>query len=296
MAEIPIVVIDVQRGGPSTGLPTNVEQSDLNIAIFGGHGESPRVVMAASSVEDCFYAGIEAVNVAKKYSVPVILLTDQALATRIEAFTMPDLSKCVQDISPKLDAAEDNMLPYDDYPDGIARHAPPGTKFLAGTYPTVTGLEHDPAGHPSGSPKVHKLMVAKRRRKLQKLAEALPPPAIHGSEKGDVLLVGWGSTEGAIREAVEQLNASGKKVSSIHLRFLNPLPSGLEKIFANFANVLVVELNDEGLYGNGQLCSILRARFCDPKIRSVTKIDGLMFKVREIVDGVEKVLGSKGVA
>jgi 2-oxoglutarate ferredoxin oxidoreductase subunit alpha len=295
MAEIPIVIVDVQRGGPSTGLPTNVEQSDLYISIFGGHGESPRVVMAASSVEDCFYSAIEAVKIAKKYNVPVILLTDQSLATRIEAFEMPDLSKCVQDLTPKLEATPEDMLPYDDYPDGVARHAPPGTKFLAGTYPIVTGLEHDPAGHPTGSPKIHKAMVAKRRRKLQKLAEALPLPATYGADRGDVLLVGWGSTEGAIREAADQLNASGKKVSAIHLKVLNPLPDGLEKIFANFARVLVVELNDEGLYGNGQLCSILRARYCDPKIQSVTKIDGLTFKVREIVDGVERVLGSKGV-
>ncbi len=295
MAEIPIVIIDVQRGGPSTGMPTNVEQSDLNIAIFGGHGECPRVVMAASSVEDCFYSAIEAVNTARKYSVPVVMLTDQSLATRIEAFTMPDLSKCMQDISPKFEPVEENMLPYDDYEDGIARHAPPGTRFLPGTYPTVSGLEHDSAGHPTGSPKIHQAMVAKRRRKLQKLAEALPLPKIygpHGSgvEQANILLVGWGSTEGAIREAVDALGDAGEAPASIHLRFLNPLPNGLEKIFAKFARVFVVELNDEGLYGNGQLCTILRARYCDPKIRSITKIDGLTFKVREIIEAVQNYL------
>lgn len=292
MAEIPIVVVDVQRGGPSTGLPTNVEQSDLNIAIYGGHGDCPRVVLAPSSAEDCFYAAIEAVNTARKYNVPVILLTDQSLATRIEAFTMPDLSKLMQDISPKFEPVVEQLLPYDDYEDGIARHAPPGTKFLDGMYPTVTGLEHDPAGHPTGSPKIHRAMVAKRRRKLQKLAESLPVPKIYGAhgkpiDGGDVLLVGWGSTEGAIREAVD---AMGDKVGSIHLRFVNPLPNELEKLFAKFAQVFVVELNDEGLYGSGQLCTILRARYCDPKIRSITKIDGLTFKVREIVEGVQNLL------
>ena len=295
MAEIPIVVIDVQRGGPSTGLPTNGEQGDLNIAIFGGHGDSPRVVMAASSVKDCFYAAIEAVNTARKYSVPVVLLTDLSLATRIEAFAMPDLSKCVQDISPKFEPVEENMLPYDDYEAGGARHAPPGTRFLSGTYPTVTGLEHDAAGHPSGSPKMHQLMVAKRRRKLQKLAETLPLPKIYGPhgkkvDEGSVLLVGWGSPEGAIREAVDALGDAGESVAAIHLRFLNPLPNGLEHIFRKFSRVFVVELNDEGLYGNGQLCTILRARYCDPKIRSITKIDGLTFKVREIVESVQSLL------
>jgi 2-oxoglutarate ferredoxin oxidoreductase subunit alpha len=295
MAEVPIIIVDVQRGGPSTGLPTNVEQSDLNIAIHGGHGECPRIVLAAASVEDCFYTAIEAVNVARKYSVPVLILSDQSLATRIEAFTMPDLSKCVQDISPKFEAVEENMLPYEDYPDGVARHAPPGTKFLEGTYPTVSGLEHDPAGHPTGSPKIHQAMVAKRRRKLQKFAETIPVPAIlgpHGKavEKGEVLLVGWGSTEGAIREAVDTFGDTHQNVAAIHLRHLNPLPNGLDKIFERFSHIFVVELNDEGLYGNGQLCTILRARYCDPKIRSITKIDGLTFKVREIVEGVQNAL------
>lgn len=295
MAEIPIVIVDVQRGGPSTGLPTNVEQSDLNIAVYGGHGECPRVVIAASSVEDCFYSAIEAVNTARKYSVPVILLTDQSLATRIEAFTMPDLSKCVQDIAPKFEPVEENMLPYDDYPDGVARHAPPGTRFMAGTYPTVSGLEHDAAGHPTGSPKLHRINVAKRRRKLQKFAETIPAPEIYGPHgkkiaEGGVLLVGWGSTEGAIREAVDSLGTAGESVAAIHIRHINPLPNGLEKIFAKFARVFVVELNDEGLYGNGQLCTVLRARYCDPKIRSITKIDGLTFKVREIVESVQNLL------
>jgi 2-oxoglutarate ferredoxin oxidoreductase subunit alpha len=187
------------------------------------------------------------------------------------------------------------MLPYDDYEDGVARHAPPGTKFLDGTYPTVSGLEHDPAGHPTGSPKIHKAMVAKRRRKLQKLGEAIPAPKIHGAHgkdiaSGDCLLVGWGSTEGAIREAVDAMTDAGQKAASIHLRFVNPLPNGLEKIFAKFAHVYVVELNDEGLYGSGQLCTILRSRYCDPKIQSITKIDGLTFKVREIVEGVQNLL------
>src|SRR5437867_421115 len=130
MAEMPLVIVDVQRGGPSTGLPTNVEQSDLNIACFGGHGDSPRIVIAPASVKDCFYTAIEAVNLARQYSCPVILLTDQALATRVETWEMPDLTKYVQDVAPKFEPRGPNYKPYENTADGIARHAPPGTPML----------------------------------------------------------------------------------------------------------------------------------------------------------------------
>jgi 2-oxoglutarate ferredoxin oxidoreductase subunit alpha len=129
-------------------------------------------------------------------------------------------------------------------------------------------------------------MVAKRRKKLQALGQKLPKPAIHGPPEGNVLLVGWGSTQGPIREAVDRARAAGDSVSSIHIRYINPLPSGLEDIFAGFNHVLVVEMNDEGLYGYGQLAGLLRARYCDPKIRGLNKTDGLTFKVREIIDRV----------
>src|SRR4029077_5083759 len=176
MAEMPVVVIDVQRGGPSTGMPTSVEQSDLNIAIFGGHGDSPRVVLAPSSVEDCFYTAIEAVNIARKFSTPVIILSDQAIATRIKAFSCPDLQKVCQDISPDFTPVADHK-PYDlSAPDGITRHVAPGTRIASGKYPVVPGLEHDELGHPTGSGKLHMQMTAKRRHKLQKLAESLPLP------------------------------------------------------------------------------------------------------------------------
>src|SRR5213594_1025010 len=174
MAEMPLIIVDVQRGGPSTGMPTNVEQSDLNIACFGGHGDSPRVVLAPADVEDCFYTAIEAVNLARKYSVPVIILTDQGIATRIEAFPEPDLEKVCQDISPDFSPVADHK-PYDlNAPEGLTHHVPPGTRILSGKYPIATGLEHDELGHPTGSPKLHMLMTAKRRKKLQTLAATLP--------------------------------------------------------------------------------------------------------------------------
>ncbi len=286
MAEMPLVVVDVQRGGPSTGMPTNVEQSDLNIAIFGGHGDSPRVVLAPSSVEDCFYSAIEAVNIARKYSTPVMLLTDQGIASRIEAFAAPDLEKVCQDISPDFTPVVDHK-PYDlTAEDNITRHLAPGTRIASGKYPVVTGLEHDELGHPTGSGKLHTQMNAKRRNKLRKLAEELPVPQVFGASEGHALLVGWGSSKGPIEEAVKQARKHGEAISSLHLKHLNPLPNGLEKIFDAFTHIIVVELSDEGLYGHGQLGSILRARYSDPRIRAVTKTDGLTWKVKEILQRV----------
>jgi 2-oxoglutarate ferredoxin oxidoreductase subunit alpha len=284
MAEMPLIIVDIQRGGPSTGMPTNVEQSDLNIACFGGHGDSPRVVVAPASVEDCFYTAIEAVNIARQYSVPVFILSDQAIATRIEAFEEPDLKKVCQDISPDLAPVADHK-PYDlTAPDGLTHHLPPGTRITSGRYPIVTGLEHDELGHPTGSPKLHKEMTAKRRKKLQTLGASLPTPKVYGPSEGNVLLVGWGSTQGPIREAVDKARAQGDSVSAIHIKHISPLPSGLENIFSGFNHVFVVEMNDEGLYGYGQLAGLLRARYCDPKIRAINKVEGVTFKVREILE------------
>jgi 2-oxoglutarate ferredoxin oxidoreductase subunit alpha len=284
MAEVPLVIINVQRGGPSTGMPTSVEQSDLNLACFGSHGDSPRVVLAPSDVEDCFFTAIEAVNIARKYNVPVFILSDQAIATRIEAFGMPDLEKLCQDISPDLSPVAD-YKPYDlAIPDGVGRRVVPGTPILSGRYPVAGGLEHDEYGHPTGSSKLHTQMTARRRKKLQALAATLPTPKVYGPPEGNVLLVGWGSTRGPIQEAVDRARASGDSVSSIHIKHINPLPPGLENIFSGFNTVRVVEMNDEGLYGYGQLAGLLRARYCDPKIRGINKTDGLTWKVREILE------------
>ena len=284
MAEVPLVICDIQRGGPSTGMPTSVEQSDLNIACFGGHGDSPRVVVAPANVEDCFYTAIEAVNIARKYNVPVLILSDQAIATRIEAFQEPNLEQVCQDISPDLTPVADYKA-YDlSAPEGFAPRVVPGTRILSGKYSIATGLEHDELGHPTGSPKLHMQMTAKRRKKLQALAASLPIPKVYGPPEGNVLLVGWGSTQGPIREAVDRARAAGDSVSALHLKHLNPLPPGLENIFSGFNHILVVEMNDEGLYGYGQLGGLLRARYCDPKIRGLNKTDGLTWKVKEILE------------
>jgi 2-oxoglutarate ferredoxin oxidoreductase subunit alpha len=286
MAEIPLIICNIQRGGPSTGLPTNVEQSDLHQAIYGGHGDSPRVVLAASTVEDCFYIAIEAARIARKYSTPVFVLSDTSLATRIEAFDEPNLADLMIDPKPDLTPRAAGFKPYD--LERITQHVPPGTPMLDGKYPLVTGLEHDEMGHPTGSPKLHMAMTAKRRSKLRRLAEEIPVPEIYGDEKGDTLLVGWGSTYGPIHDAAKRARESGEKIAAMHLRHIHPLPNGLEKVFAKFKRIVVVEMNDQGVYGFGQLATILRARFCEPKIQSFTKTDGLTFRVIEILEGVFK--------
>jgi 2-oxoglutarate ferredoxin oxidoreductase subunit alpha len=283
MAEIPLIVVNVQRGGPSTGLPTNVEQSDLYQAIFGGHGDSPRVVLAAATVEDCFYIALEAARIARKYSTPVFILSDSSLATRIEAFDEPNLAELMQEPKPDLTPRPTGFKPYP--LDAITQHAPPGARMLEGKYPVVTGLEHDEMGHPTASPRLHAGMTAKRRKKYQQLADELPVPKIHGDPEGEVLLVGWGSTYGPIYEAVNRARTRGERVSALHLRHLHPLPRGLDSIFERFRRIVVVEMNDEGLYGHGQLATVLRAQFCDPKIESLTKTDGLTYRVREILEG-----------
>lgn len=288
MAEIPLVVVNVQRGGPSTGLPTSVEQSDLMQAIYGSHGDAPRVVLAPRSVKDCFYTAVRACQIAREYSTPVIILSDQAIATRIEAFTEPDLEKWWQE--PDLDQSEKGSE-FKPYPlDKITRHSPPGSPSTEGKYPVVTGLEHDEWGHPSGNPKNHAAMTAKRREKLVKLSHSLPAPSFHGDHEGDLLFVGWGSTYGPVKEATETLRRRGFRVGSMHIHNIHPLRAGLGDIFGRYRHVLVPEMNDSGVYGYGQLATLLRAKLCDPRIQSFNKTEGLGFRVGELVDEAEKIL------
>src|SRR5947199_4770329 len=284
MAEIPLIVCNIQRGGPSTGLPTNVEQSDLHQAIFGSHGDSPRVVLAPASVEDCFYIAIEAARIARKYSTPVFILSDTSLATRIEPFDEPDLSKLMVDPKPDLTPRQTHKP----YPiDQITQHVPPGTRILDGKYPLLAGLEHDEMGHPTGSPKLHMAMTAKRRNKLRKLAEEIPVPEIHGNHEG-TLMVGWGSTYGPIHDAVTLALHHGEKVGAIHLRHLHPLPNGLDKIFEKFNRIVTAEMNDQGVYRYGQLATSLRAPYCEPQTTRFTQTDGPTFRVSKLLARVSQ--------
>jgi 2-oxoglutarate ferredoxin oxidoreductase subunit alpha len=293
MAEMPVIVINVQRGGPSTGMPTNVEQSDLMQAIYGSHGDTPRVVIAPKNVEDCFYIGIEATRIARAYSTPVIILTDQGLSSRIEAFDEPDLAALMVDPTPDVSPRGADYKPYP--LDRITRHAPAGSRIDSGKYPTVTGLEHDEMGHPTGSPALHMKMTAKRREKIKALGASLPEAEVDGDSAGEVLIVTWGSSWGPGREAMGRIRTAGVKGAHLHLRHIHPLPPKLDVTFARYHKVVVIELNDEGLYGYGQLAMMLRARYANPSIVSVTKTDGLTFKVSEIVAGVARHLESSAL-
>ncbi len=291
MAELPLIVVNIQRGGPSTGLPTSVEQSDLMQAIYGSHGDAPRIVLAPGDVEDCFYIALEAGRMAREYSCPVLILSDQSISSRIEAFDEPDLDK--HWLEPMLDIST-RPEGFKPYPlDQITRHAPPGAKIADAKYPIVTGLEHDEYGHPSGSPKMHVAMTAKRRDKLVKLSNELPLPPVYGDAEGDVLIIGWGSTGGPIKESVDRLRSEGHKAASITMRHIHPMPARMPEILTKYKHVVVAELNDYGVYGYGQLAMMMRAAFCLPNISSVCKTDGLAYRIREIVTGVEKIMAAK---
>ncbi|HWA24307.1 MAG TPA: 2-oxoacid:acceptor oxidoreductase subunit alpha [Lacunisphaera sp.] len=286
MAELPLIIINVQRGGPSTGLPTNIEQSDLLQAIYGSHGDTPRVVLAPKNVEDCFYIALEAGRIAREYSTPVIILTDQAIATRIEAFAEPDLASLMVTVKPDTTPRPPEFKPYP--LGGMTRHAPPGSIMTSGKYPTVTGLEHDELGHPTANPGLHMKMTEKRREKIKAVANSIPTPELAGDDSGEVLLVGWGCSYGPIREALTRLRGAGVKAAHMQMRHLHPFAPGLAETFARYKHIFVVEINDEGLYGFGQLATLLRACLCNPAIASITKTDGLTWKVSEIVDRVAK--------
>jgi len=284
MAEIPLIVVNVQRGGPSTGIPTQVEQSDLMQTIFGSHGDAPRIVLSVRNVEECFYIGAEAVKLAREYSTPVIIMSDQGLSTRIEGFSMPDLD--ISMMEPVLDTSNrpEDWKPYP--MDAITRHAPPGSIIESGRYPTVTGLEHDETGGPNAGAANHVKMTAKRRKKFQILEQKQGEPEFFGAETGELLLVSWGSSFGATRETVLRLLEEGVSVSHLHIKMVYPLNRKVGEIFDRFKKVKTVELNDKGIYDVGQLGMLLRAVTGKANIGSICKTDGLTFKVKEIIDQI----------
>ena len=283
MAEIPLIICNIQRGGPSTGLPTNVEQSDLHQAIYGSHGDSPRVVLAASTVEDCFYIAIEAARIARKYSTPVFILSDTSLATRIEAFDEPDLPKLMQNPKPDLTPRADIQAVSDrsNHAASRARHAYSRWK--------ISARRRSRTRRDGASDRQPEIAHGNDGETSQQIAQARRRNSGAGNlrrSEGDTLIVGWGSTYGPIHDAVKLARENGEKAGALHLRHIHPLPNGLEKIFKKFKRIVVVEMNDQGLYGYGQLATILRARYCEAKIQSVTKTDGLTFRVKEILGGV----------
>jgi 2-oxoglutarate ferredoxin oxidoreductase subunit alpha len=269
MAEIPLVVVNVQRGGPSTGQPTKVEQGDLPAAVFGSHGDAPKVVMAPCSIEDCFYSMITARKIAETFAMPVIVLSDASLATAQQPFARPQFSE--DWLAPPVDftPVPGGSKPYDwDPVTGLSRRFQPGQP---GGMHTLTGLAHDRASKVAYDPAINEEGLRMRSLKLAALQKTLSPPTVFGGNDGDMLLIGWGSTMGIIEEAVTRLRAQGLAVSSMHLRFIQPLPSGIREILARFRHAMTIEgnwsdkLEDELIDADNRryspLAMMLRSRF-----------------------------------
>jgi 2-oxoglutarate ferredoxin oxidoreductase subunit alpha len=282
MEEIPVVIVDVQRGGPGTGLPTKTEQSDLHFAMFGSAGEGPRAVIAPTTIEDCFYQTIRAFNIAERYQMPVILLSDQAMAYRTKTVDIPELGRI--DLVGRVTPTQKDLEDYRRFrvtETGVSPMAIPGTP--GGMY-ISTGLEHDERGAPNYTPENHEQMMAKRYRKLETLAKELEGNnGTHEVPDGaEVGIISWGSTEGPIREALDWAKRDGLKVAHLQPKVLMPLPKKtIENFLRPLKKVLVLEENF-----TGQFASVLRTHF-DVDPISVTKCQGIPFTAEEVYEAIK---------
>lgn len=283
MAELPLVIINVQRGGPSTGLPTKTEQADLLQAMFGRNSEAPLPILAPATPGDCFHMAIEAARIAIKYMVPVFLLSDGYLANGAEPWPVPKLADLPR-IPVTFRTDPEGFSPYQRAADTLARPwAIPGTPGLEHR---IGGLEkHEHTGSVSYDPVNHERMVKLREAKVAGIAADVPDLEVNGDASGDLLVLGWGSTYGAITAAVSAARARGLKVSSAHLRHLNPFPRNLEQVLRSYGQVLIPELN------MGQLRLLIQARFVLPTI-GLSKVQGQPLKVSEVLARIEELARS----
>ena len=300
MTETPLVIINVQRGGPSTGLPTKIEQSDLLHAIYGAPGDAPKVVMAPSTIEECFYILSIARRIAEEFRMLVIVLSDANLATGQQLFDRPDVSGTPQRPPLDLSPVPLGALPYNwDPTTGLSQRLIPGQPGGMGV---TTSLNHDRDGKACYDSERNQRGHTMRSRKLAALQKSLTPPSVHGAPEGDLLLVGWGSTRGAIEEAVDMARDAGLAVSSLNIQFLSPLPPGLHEIFAGFRQITTVELNysddwDDPLITKenrryGQLAWMLRAATL-LDIDSYAKVPGRPYMPVEIFGEIKRILGDQ---
>ncbi len=285
--ELPMVIINVQRGGPSTGLPTKVEQSDLLQAMFGRNGESPLPILAPAAPAECFDFAIEAFRMAVRAMAPVVLLTDGYLANSAEPWKLPDPDAIPPILveHPTAPNSDGKYLPYKRDPVSLGRPwAIPGT---AGLEHRVGGLEKSPEfGNVSYAPQDHQRMVNDRAAKVARLADIIPEQTVYGPEEGQLLVIGWGSTFGAIHAAVAQAQAKGQSVAHAHIRYLNPFPRNLGYLLQRYDKILVPELN------MGQLSLLLRGRFVRDVI-SLNKVQGRPFKISEIASKIDEMLAGE---
>jgi len=285
--ELPIVVTDIQRAGPSTGMPTKTEQADLLMAMYGRHGESPVPVLAAATPADCFRMAFEAVRIAVKYMTPVVLLTDGYLANGAEPWLIPDPA-ALPEVPVTFRTEASGFFPYLRDEETLSRPwVIPGTPDLEHR---IGGLEKEYlTGNVSYAPTNHEQMIRVRARKIAGIIREIPPLEVFGPPEGELLVVGWGSTYGAITQAVRELQAAGHAVTQVHLRHLNPLPADLGGILRRYRHVLVPEMN------LGQLVRLIRAEYLVDAI-GFNKIQGRPFKVSEIVSRCLKLLGKESLA
>ena len=283
MAELPLVVIDVQRGGPSTGLPTKTEQTDLMQALYGRNGESPVAVVAPASPTDCFTMAFEACRIAVEHMTPVILLSDAFIGNGSSAWRVPEADEYPEIKTPDVPAeklVDHTWHPYDRR-DNLGRYWPVGG--TEGATHRLGGLEKDAvSGAISNDPVNHEKMVNLRREKIARIADDIPALELNGCPDADTLLVGWGGTYGHLRSAVEELNAAGKPIALAHFRYINPLPANTADIIARYRRIIVAELN------TGMFADFLQCRYPDAHIQRINKIQGQPFSVGEIVDRVTK--------
>jgi 2-oxoglutarate/2-oxoacid ferredoxin oxidoreductase subunit alpha len=281
-AELPLVIFNIQRGGPSTGLPTKTEQADLMQALYGRNSECPLVVIAPATPGDCFYIAYEAIRIAAKYMVPVIVLSDGFLANGSEPWLIPDVST-LPPIDVEFRTEQEGFFPYLRDPATLARPwVRPGTPGLEHR---IGGIEKaDVTGNISYDPENHDHMVRVRAEKVRRVAQEIPPTAINGPARGDVLVVGWGGTYGSITAAVSRAQAEGRSVASIHLRYLNPLPPDLGHILRQYRRVLVPEIN------SGQLVRVLRAEYLVDAV-GFNRVRGLPLASEEIFEAINQLIG-----
>jgi len=281
MIELPIVIIDVQRGGPSTGLPTKTEQADLLQAAYGRNGEAPVAVLAARTPRDCFYMAIEASRIALKYMTPVILLTDGYLANGSEPWKIPEIDS-IPDIKVKHHTEKEGFFPYN-RDENLARPwAVPGTPELEHR---VGGLEKaNITGNVNYDPENHDKMVKLRAEKVSNIVKDIPDLEVNGEEEGELLVLGWGGTYGTILDAVYNARESGYKVSQAHLRYLNPFPKNTGEVLSRFKSILIPEIN------LGQLAKIIKSEYLIP-VEQFNLVRGLPFKVSDIAGKIIEMLG-----
>lgn len=286
MTELPLVIVNVQRGGPSTGLPTKSEQSDLMQALYGRNGEAPCIVIAATSSVDCFYSAFESARLAVEHMTPVILLTDGALANGSEVFKIPKVADLASITPPIAKANDPDYLPYKRDEEKLRREwAHPGTEGLRHR---IGGLEKDnPTGNVSHDPMNHQVMTEIREEKVQRVANFIPEQEIIGEKEGDLLVVSWGGTYGVMLTAVEKLQAEGKSISLAHFSYINPLPKNTGEIFKNYKKVIVCEIN------NGQFVKYLKMNFPEYKYDQYNKTQGLPFMVSELEDKFTSILNEQ---